>query len=160
MAYTAPTTKTTGTLITAAIWNQDVANNQNAAFPLGVDAWTVWAPVITQNNTPTKTTAWAKYQRIGRTIFAVFDVTFTSAGTAANNIVATLPVTAAHAGAIVGSFRFFDTGTTNRAGTATGASTTTVQFIYDGFGNSMGNGDLVIANGDRLQMTVTYEAAT
>lgn len=123
-------------------------------------AWTTWAPVITQGNTPSKTTVRATYQRIGRAIIANFDVSFTTAGTVNTNILTTLPVPAAHASAIGGSFRYFDTGTTNHAGTVLGSSTTATGFVYDGWGNQMGNGDLIIASGDSLQVTMIYEAAS
>lgn len=33
MAYVSPTTRTTGTLITAAIWNQDIVSNSQASVP-------------------------------------------------------------------------------------------------------------------------------
>lgn len=160
MAYTTPRTWVTGELVTAALLNTHVRDNLNAAFPLGIDAWTTWAPTITQSNTPTKTTNRATYQRIGRLIIAMFDVTFTSPGSINNNVLTTLPVNAAASAAMGGSFRYFDTGATNHAGTVVSVDTTHAGFVYDGYGNLLGNGDLIIANGDFLQATLIYEAAT
>lgn len=37
MAWTTPTTRSTGDLITAAIWNQDVVNNPIALLPIGLE---------------------------------------------------------------------------------------------------------------------------
>jgi hypothetical protein len=126
-----------------------------------INGWTTWSPTITQSNTPTKTTNDARYMRFGRLIIAYMDVAFTSSGTASNNIVCTLPVTARTMGGTpaIGTFRYFDSGSTNHAGTAVYASTTTCVFVYDAFGSSMGNTDFAIANGDSLSVQFTYEAA-
>jgi hypothetical protein len=45
MSFIAPTDKTTGTVITAAHWNQDVVENVNAAFPDAVSAPS-WTPTL------------------------------------------------------------------------------------------------------------------
>lgn len=124
-------------------------------------AGTTWSPVVTQSNTPAQTVNWARYLRVGRQITVWFNITFNGAGTASNNIVLTaLPLAAANLIGIQGSFRYFDTGNTNRAGHVRGVGTTSVVFNYDGFGNEMGNGDFAIASGDVLEGFVTYEAAT
>lgn len=134
-----------------AAWNQ--------IGPLA--GWTTWTPTITQSSTPTKTTNDARYMRVGRQIIAYMDVAFTSAGTASNDIVCTLPVTARTMGGSpsIGSFRYFDAGNTNRVGTVIYASTTTAKFVYDGFGGHMGNTDFAIANTDTLSLVLNYEAA-
>lgn len=124
-------------------------------------AWAVWTPVVSQSNTPAQTINWARYVRAGRLITAHFSVTLTAAGTAANRIVLSgLPAAAADAAAIGGSFRYFDAGTTNRAGTISGLSTTTARFFYDGFGSDMGLGDFAIANTDLISGVLILEAAS
>lgn len=165
MAYSAPTTKTTGDLITAAIWNQDVVDNQNAAFPLGVAAWTNWTPTITQSGSVTFTITRAKYQRIvGRFIICQADLAITGAGTTNNAItVGGLPAASAGNGAeIMGSFRYFDNGTGNYSGTVQGNSTTSVQFYVGGTqSGAMGvSPNFATANGDVFRLMFQYEAAS
>jgi hypothetical protein len=63
MSFIAPTDKTTGTVVTAAHWNQDVVENVNALFPDGatVDTWT---PVLeaTSSNPSTSSAVGRQYQ--------------------------------------------------------------------------------------------------
>lgn len=162
MGYSAPTTRTTGDLITAAIWNQDVVDNENAAFPLGVGAWTSYTPTLTQNATLTKTVNYAKYQRIGRTIFVQVKLSITSAGTAGNTIKVGLPVTAADSDALIGSFTYLDSGTQFYAGSTTGTTTTAVELMVNGAtASSLGVTPAVTAaSGDIVRLALTYEAAT
>lgn len=159
MAYTAPRTWVTGELVTAALLNTHVRDNLNAAFPLGVDAWTSYTPTLTQSTTLTKTVTYARYQRIGRTIHMAVDLAITSAGVSGNNIVLGLPLTASVVTGVVGVFRYFDAGNTIYTGTALGASTTTVVFYVSSNGNAMGvNPTFAAASGDSLQCQITYEA--
>lgn len=129
---------------------------------LGV--WDSWTPVITQGVTPTQTVVLARYTRMGRTIHAHGHLTFTGAGTAATDIVITaLPATSVTAvgGTAAGSFRYFDTGNTNFAGTVLlDSAATTARMVRTGDGNNLGNGSHAIASGDRLQFSLTYEAAS
>lgn len=126
-----------------------------------LSGWTTWTPTVTQSGTPTQATADSRYTRIGRTIIATGLITFTGAGTGSNAIICTLPVTARTptTGIDLGTFTYFDSGNTNRQGTARYASTTTCNFIYDGFGSAMGVGDFAIASGDALRVLFMYEAA-
>lgn len=120
-----------------------------------------WTPVITQDNEPDQTVQWAHYARVGPLVIAHFAVSFQQAGTGSNNIVLSgLPATAANTLAVSGSFWYFDAGSTVRAGTIRGNTTTTALFVYDGFGNSMGNGDFAIASGDSIRGVVIMEAAS
>lgn len=91
MAYTAPRTWVTGELVTAAMLNEQIRDNTNAAFPLGVDAWTAWTPTLTQNVTVTKTVNYAKYQKLGRTTFFRMKLTVTGTGSASQAVVVGLP---------------------------------------------------------------------
>lgn len=161
MAYGVITTPVTGTTISTTAFGIKVKDNFDAAFPLGVDGWTSFTPTLTQSVTVTKTVTYAKYQRVGRTIFASYDLAITGAGTTANAILLGLPVAAATTGCATGSFRYFDTGNTIYAGSVVSNTTTTLQFFVSGNGNPMGvNPTFAAANGDSMQVHVTYEAAT
>lgn len=92
MPYIAPSTRAAGEFIDEADWNQDIVDNLNAAFPLGVAAWTDYTPTLVQSGTVTKTVNYAKYQRIGRTIHFRLKLTVTGSGTASNAVVVGLPV--------------------------------------------------------------------
>lgn len=125
------------------------------------DAWTSYTPTLTQGVAVTKTVTYAKYQRVGRTIIVSMRLVITSAGTAGSVLLAGLPIAAADASGVVGSFRYFDAGNTNFAGTACGSTTTTVQFIVSSNGGSFGAlPAITAANTDVLQVSVTYEAAS
>jgi hypothetical protein len=161
MAWTAPRTWVTGELVTAALLNTHLKDNLNAIVPVGPDAFTGWTPTVTQGVSITRTITWARYMKIGRLVVAHFSLALQSPGTVANNIVlGGLPFTAASASSIQGSYKYFDAGTTVRAGHIVGASTTTCSFNYDGFGNQMGNGDFAVANGDALEGVILFESTT
>lgn len=126
-----------------------------------LEEWTGWTPVVAQGVTPTQAIVYATCHRVGRLYTCHFALTFSTGGTANNNIVLSgWPVAAANSNGIRGMFRYFDAGNTNRAGTILGATTTTANFYYDGYGNAMGNGDFAIANTDAVQGTVIVEAAS
>lgn len=125
------------------------------------DAWTGWTPSVVQGVTPSQTVVSARYIRIGRTIIASFSMSFQSAGSGATQITMTLPV-AAQAGSAyaVGSYRYFDAGSTNIVGSVNLLTSTTVNFYRDADGNAVGLSAPTIANGDLLLGTITYEAAS
>lgn len=159
---TRPSDPYRGQLIFETDTDKFVARSTADAWQQVVDlgAWDTWTPVVTQSATPAQSVNRARYTRMGRTVFATFDVSLSGAGTASNPILVTgLPIAAADADDIYGSFHYFDSGNTNRAGTCEGDTTTSVEFYYDGFGNRMGIADFAIATGDRLQGIVIYEAA-
>ena len=161
MAYSTPNTAAAGAVATAADYNTYVRDNFNAAFPLAVDGWSSFTPTLVQSGAVTKTVTYAKYMRVGRVIFATINLAITGAGTTANAITVGLPVTAASSSGVVGSFRYFDTGSTIYAGTVLSSSTTAVQCFVSGNGNPMGvNPTFAAASGDSIQLQVTYEAAT
>lgn len=164
MPYIAPTTKATGDLVTAAIWNQDVVDNENAAFPTGVAAWTSWTPTLTQSGAVTKTATYAKYQRVGRFIVAQIDLACTGAGTAANRVIVGTPVTAAASGFVVGSGYIYDTSANLfYIGVAVMLSTTTLALMGTGaVADYLGAAGFTaaLAAGDLVRLSVTFEAAT
>lgn len=165
MAYQAPTTKTTGTLITAAIWNQDVVDNQNAAFPLGVGAWTSFTPTLTQSGAVTKTTD-AKYMRIGRTVHFKIKLIVTGSGTAANAVRVGLPVAAAAAtDFFIGQGIIYDSSATllyralvTMADADEVFLSPTNSTVADVLGITQFTAGL--ASGDVVTLSGTYEAAT
>lgn len=161
MAYSTLATVVTGTPISSTTFGNVVKDNFDAAFPLGVDAWTSYTPTLTQSGALTKTVTYAKYQRIGRTIHLMVNLTITSAGTAGNAIVIGLPVAAASSSGVLGSFRYLDAGTTVYAGICFGVSTTTMELASTNNANPFGVSPAVTAaNNDTIQVAVTYEAAS
>jgi len=131
----------------------------SAAWQIVADlgAWISWTPVVTQGATPTLTNSGSTYTKNGRTVTAHCLVNFTGAGTAANDIVSTLPITAAAARG-VGSFYFIDAGTGYTGGSCRLESTTTVKFLATA--TSLFGQSTTIANTDQLSFTITYEAAS
>ena len=121
--------------------------------------WGLWTPSVTQSATPAQSSSNSLYLITDRVADAWCTVSFTGSGTASNSIVCTLPFTALWTAGAIGEFRYFDSGNTNRAGTVVLASTTTVNFIYDGFGSNMGAGDFAIASGDSFSMHVRVPLA-
>lgn len=148
----------------------DLTTLDAAVTALGATV-TTWTPVVTQSATITKTIVEARYTVFGDLCAFWVDLSLTSAGTTANNIVMTLPVTAAGHGAnaVIGSGVFIVT-----ADTVTYhvdlqlASTTTVKLMA----NAGSNGTLgqtleaapattavEIASGDFLRVSGLYVVA-
>jgi hypothetical protein len=119
-------------------------------------ATTTWAPDLEQFGGITHTTNYATYLRLGGLVVAKCRLTATAAGTAGNAIRVSLPVTAADANSLGGSFRLFDTGNTNFAGTVIPSSTTMAGFQTDQDGNALGITAPTIASGDVLEATFIY----
>lgn len=165
MAYTAPRTWVAGDVLTAAQLNQHLRDQLLAAFPLGIDAWTSFTPTLTQSGAVTKTVNYAKYQRIGRTIIAQYDLTMTGAGTTANAVLVGLPVAAAYSATniYIGSGAIIDASTTTLyTGEWALASANTVQMNIDQASFSPWGlaPNLALASGDVIRLHVIYEAAT
>lgn len=166
MAYQAPTTKSTGTLITAAIWNQDVVDNQNAAFPLGVGAWTTWIPTWT-NLTIGNAVVTAKYQRVGRLITFRLKVVLGTTSSVGTAPIFTLPVTAHadYAGEFpLGPATYADTGTKVWEAFCQLNNTTTAFLRHsDGasaFTNTTATAPFTWTTNDIINAIGTYEAAS
>jgi len=165
MAYTTPRTWVTGEVVTAALLNTHLRDNLNAAFPVGVDAWTSYTPTLTQSVTVTKTVTYAKYMKIGRMVTVRVDLAVTSAGTANNAIKIGLPVTAATSGnhVVIGNAWVFDASVPLLSvGVARGLTTTETDLLMNGtVGVPIGvNPNFALASGDEVAMCVTYESAT
>lgn len=166
MGYVAPITRASAYFVDAARWNQDVVDNQNAAFPLGVGAWTAFTPTLTQLGAVTKTVTYANYQRVGRLITAAVVLTVTGTGTGANSVLVGLPVAAALSSNLaIGSGLLFDSSAAlNYRAIVTLASATTVflnpaaSTVSDVLGNTSFTAALAVS--DIISYTVTYESAT
>jgi hypothetical protein len=165
--YTTPRTWVSGEYPTAAQLNQDIRDNQLAAFPLGIGgAWTSYTPTLTQLGAVTKTVTYAKYQRVGRLIVAEMLLAVTGTGTAANIVTVSLPVTAAQAGNIaVGSGYIYDVSAalTYKGIVVLNSTTTATMFPTNTTtGGALGADTFTagLAAGDAVTLNVTYEAAS
>jgi len=130
-------------------------------------AWASWTPVVTQSVTVAVTNTRSRFARYGRTIVATTTLTVTGAGTAANSITISLPVTAAHSSGRPGVGTWFDTSATNFFEFhAAFASTTTINLrgtatnVLAALGSTGSDNAAALANGDVLEFTITYEAAS
>ena len=130
---------------------------------------------VTQGATPTFTTNYAAYVRVGRRLMGSATLTFTSAGTAANAIVVTGLPTAANGIAAIGSGWFKDASLNAGAGgiipvLASLLTLTQIQFLSPALAGSpvadvtIGSGatsgfTAAIASGDVLSFEFNYPAA-
>lgn len=101
------------------------------------------------------------YQRLGRQVIWTFHFDITSAGTSGQAVTMTLPLAAADAQSVQGSFHYQDTGTINLAGAINPSGTNLVQFMPAGQSNVLGIVGLPggAAAGDVLNGLIVYEAA-
>jgi hypothetical protein len=140
------------------------ADDQGDYVPLG--AWTTFTPTLVQSGTVTKTVTYARFVRLGRTIFAQVDLSVTGSGTGANQVVIGLPVSAASGTLMVGTGLIYDSSATlvynaiaevmaGGAGVALRptTSTTNANLGVTAFTAALASGDIV-------RYGVTYEAAT
>lgn len=129
-------------------------------------AWTSYTPTLDQGGAVTKTVTYAKYARMGKTIFVQGLLSVTGSGTASNAVIFGLPVAAAVSTVnhVIGVGDIFDTSATsdykgiaviNDANSAylrpTAASTNGV-LGADTF-------TAALASGDVVRFSLTYEAA-
>jgi hypothetical protein len=128
-------------------------------------AWTAYTPTLTQSAAVTKTVTYAKYVRIGKTVCFSLYLDVTGTGTAANEVVVGLPVTAAtSAGVHVGSGMIFDASAgIVYNGNAFLASATAVKLWPSADGTAAGLGSraftAALGNADQIRITGIYEAA-
>lgn len=132
---------------------------------------TTWTPTVTQSSTITKTIVEARYSLFDDCCAFWVDLSLTSAGTASNNIVMTLPVTAVGHGAnaVIGGGVFIDTSTTVTYHVALQlASTTTVKLMASaGTSGTLGQTlvaapattAIAVASGDFLRVRGLYVVA-
>lgn len=122
-----------------------------------------WAPALTQGVGVTIANGASAYRRSGRWIEGWFYITATSAGTAANDITISLPVTASGsvpAGLPIGQISIIDaSGPTTHDDTAKVMTTTTMGPYANATNRGNTVGPLTLASGDVLWGTFSYEAA-
>lgn len=139
-------TQYTAGITQGQVWSADIANQIGAA-------WETWTPTISSNagTITTSVLNGAKYARIQKTVFAWFDVSITTAGTAAGNyLVLTLPITARTTLRNIGSAREI-----NATGNLCGCDAVNTTQVWTIAYNNGG----VIQNGYRIAGSITYEAA-
>ena len=124
-------------------------------------AHTSWTPTCTQSGSVTVTNTRSRYARYGRLIVATFDLTATTAGTSANAVTLSLPVTAAATASGFGTGYILDQGAAYYVGTWTLTSTTAmVLYCHNETGAAGVDPAFALANTDIIRGTITYEAAS
>jgi hypothetical protein len=163
MAWATPRTWAAGEHPTAAQFNQDIRDNQLAAFPLGVTSWTTWTPTLT-NLTLGNGTLTASYQRVGNLIFYVFKFTLGSTSVVGTGLAFSPPV--AHSSVMgntpVGSARLLDDNGVDYHGFGFRSGTDIVIHAVDGASNLTAVTALVPfiwATGDSISISGWYLAA-
>lgn len=160
MTWTDPVDATANvTAVTAAREKTNVLDNLRA-----VANWTSYTPVISQPGALTKTVTYAKYKSYGKTVEVQVFLTITGAGTSANTITVSLPVTAATSTAlIIGAAEVNDSGVARYPCHTVINSTTTVKFIRVDISSPSGwagvDPAFALGNTDTVAFTAIYEAA-
>jgi hypothetical protein len=159
MPWTSPSTWVAGAILTASQLNTQLRDNMTELAPFFA-AWTSWTPVVSQSANVSITNNRSRYIKVGRLVIATFDVSCTSSGTANNAMQISFSGigTAASSNSAYGSFRIFDSGVTNYAGTLVANASTSMNLYQDGNGNPLGFGQQ-LTSGDVFQGTFVYESA-
>lgn len=125
-------------------------------------AWTSYTPTLTQSATVASSWSWSRYARFGRLIIWAFGGSATAAGTTANAVLLSLPVTAAASvNIVIGHGSINDVGTSSYTGSWKMSGTTQIGLVRDGSTNFVGVSPLfALANLDTLEGFVIYEAAS
>ena len=132
------------------------------------EAWTTYAPTLTQGVALTNTVQYAKYTQVNKLVFVAVSLQITSAGTAGNVIKLGLPITAATGGGTFGTplvaGGFYDSSATAQyAGTVTQLSTTEAGLLTSlatGGGSLFGQlPGVTAANTDFIFFQFVYQAA-
>jgi hypothetical protein len=160
MAWTPPSTRTAGEVLTAATWNEQVRDNMKA---IG-DPWTAYTPTWTATTTnPTlgNGTRTAAYMQAGKLVHFRIEVLFgstTTAGAGAYEL--TLPVAAAATNYPAGHVVARTSGGTRYGGLVWPQTTTLLRGLMFTTDTLLSHAVPVAwASGDRFNITGTYEAA-
>jgi hypothetical protein len=126
---------------------------------------TAWTPVVVQGATPTLTVNTASYTRTGRWVQCHFFVSLTSAGTAANDITVSLPVTAATVVGHGSAFIFDASSSLEYPAITRLVSTTTMKFRFANItaaGAYLGSNTFTaaLAASDTIEGSVSFIAAS
>ena len=162
MAWVTPTSVSTGDVLQASQWNQDVVANAAELAPF-MSAWTSYTPTLTNTTAPI---TYAKYCKVGK--FVAFAVLLTLTGaqvTGRPGITLPVPAVALLSGSFQGLFE--DSGSAFYPAFPVLESTTSRVEMY--VANASGtyallNGPtstvpFVWASGDKITLAGTYEAA-
>lgn len=132
-------------------------------------AYTSWTPTVTQSGSVTVTVNFAKYIKIGKFVSGYANLTVTGTGTALNNIVISIPLTAANASsfATAGLSTVFDSSAnTVYPGLLSLPTTTTFQLpvanatALNGLQNlGYAQFSAALASSDQIGFSFQYEAA-
>ena len=134
----------------------------------GIGGWASYTPTLTQSAAVTKTTTWATYMKLGRTVFLNGRLDVTGAGTANNVVTVSLPFTAARSSGTIGSGDLYDASAgTHNPGITYLASTTTLQFLDSTqplvnlvLGQTGSAFAAAFASGDIVFFSAVYESTT
>jgi len=96
MAWTNPTLRTTGELVTAAIWNTDIVDNLNY-LKTNASLEGTWTPTLT-NITLGNGSVTARYVKVGKLVFFTIVLTWGTTTSASGTFTFTTPFTAAIGG--------------------------------------------------------------
>lgn len=117
-----------------------------------IDAWTTYTPVVTaQSGTITSYTATGRYLRKGKTVSVEVDVQITTAGSAAQAAVVSLPFTSRNGNYVGTSYEYGLTGKSGAATIIPSVNTTTDVLLRDSTGATY------FASGAKFSGCVTYE---
>lgn len=166
LAASPPSSPVEGQLIAVTDTNAVRVYTGSAFSALVVPAYgalTSYTPTLTQSGAVTCTVTAATYIRVGRMIKGTVILTCTGSGTAANNVVVGLPVTARTiANEVIGSGAIRDvSATTWYSGALIGVSTTTAVIVANGQANPLGQSSFTAAlvSTDIVTYQFQYEAA-
>jgi hypothetical protein len=144
-----------------------VRDNLTELQPLSA-AWTSYTPTVAQGATSNiaKTTTYAKYLLVGKTVMVQVNLGMTGTGTSTNAITCTVPVAAASPGfRDIGTGSYFAGGANKyRVAACFNASATVLRFQYmaantDDVLGASGAFTGAVASGHSLVFSVFYEAA-
>jgi hypothetical protein len=164
MAFVTPTNVTVGSVLTASRYNADVTENMTQLAPF-FTAWSTYTPTVAQGASTNiaKTVNVARFCQVGKLVIVRLNLSMTAAGTGANNITVSLPVTSAFAGGaqtiVIGEFLYDDQGTATYTGAVQTTSTTTCIMATSTGGVVGANPNFAVASGDTIRIGVMYEAA-
>jgi hypothetical protein len=121
--------------------------------------WQSWTPVVTQGATITTSTNNSKYTQIGKTVLANLSVITSSAGTASNKLLVTLPIAPKSGSDILGTLTISTSGT-NVYTVLTAWFDSSKLAGLSSVGNYWGlNPSGALGSGERIAAVLTYEAA-
>jgi hypothetical protein len=126
--------------------------------------WTNFTPVLSQGASTdiSKTVAYSRWTRFGRTIIYAFRLTASGAGTAGAAIGVSVPFARAAQGYQVGPGQIYDTSISYRYGESWEFATSTVINLSgaESGGGAIGAApSFAVATGDQMRGTIIYEAA-